>query len=100
MHRPENIETQEEKESDSVEITLKRHLVVEFLSDKGYRRYFSPISIFVRLCHQIQRPPYRTRPKESAIITACCIRGQGERVLHCRVTHLDSIKREIKKTAA
>ena len=30
MHRLENIERQEEKENDSVEINLKSHLVIEF----------------------------------------------------------------------
>ena len=37
MHRPENIETQEEKESDSVEIKLRGYLVIEFRLIKGIR---------------------------------------------------------------
>ena len=35
MHRPENIERQEEKENGNVEIKLKRHLVIEFRLKKA-----------------------------------------------------------------
>ena len=42
MHRPENIETQEEKESDSVEIRLKRDLVIEFRQAIGIGDILGP----------------------------------------------------------
>ena len=45
MHQPENIEGQVEKESGSVEIKLKRHLLVEFRLIKGVD--FGAIAIVV-----------------------------------------------------
>ena len=47
MRRPENIERQEEKESGSVEIKLKRHLVIEFRLIKGIEDSFGAIAIAV-----------------------------------------------------
>ena len=47
MHRPENIERQEEKESGSVEIKLKRYLVIEFQLMKDIGEYFGVIAIVV-----------------------------------------------------
>ena len=47
MHRAENIERQEEKESGSVEIRLKRHLVIEFLLIKGIGDTLGVITIVV-----------------------------------------------------
>ena len=43
MRRPENIETQEEKESDSAGITLKRHLMLEFCQIKGTGDILGPL---------------------------------------------------------
>ena len=47
MHRPENIERQEEKESGSVEIKLNRHLVIESRLIKGVGGNFGVIAIVV-----------------------------------------------------
>ena len=47
MPRPEHIERQEEKESGSVEIKLKRHLVIEIRPIKGIRDKFGVIVIVV-----------------------------------------------------
>ena len=47
MHRPENIERQEEKERDSVEIKLKRHSVIEFRPIKGIGDNFGVSMIVV-----------------------------------------------------
>ena len=43
MHRPENIERQEEKESDRVDIKLKRHLVIEFLVIKDTEKIWGSL---------------------------------------------------------
>ena len=47
MHRPENIERQEENERGSVEIKLKRHLVIKFRLIKGIGDTSSVIAIVV-----------------------------------------------------
>ena len=47
MHRLENIERQEEKESGSVGIKLYRHLVMEFGLKKGIGDSFMAIAIVV-----------------------------------------------------
>ena len=47
MHPPENIETLEEKESDSVQLRLKHQLVIEFRLIKGIEDNFSVIVILV-----------------------------------------------------
>ena len=67
-------------------------------SNKANRKYFRP-SRSLCDCQQIQTLSYRAHSKESAIITAGCIRSYRERVLYCRITHLDSITREFKKKA-
>ena len=53
MRRSENIESQEEKESGSVKIKLKRHLLIKFLQLKGMGDNFMVIAIVVWLCQQI-----------------------------------------------
>ena len=47
MHRPENIERHEDKESGGVEIKLKRQLVIEFRLIKGIEDSFRAIAIAV-----------------------------------------------------
>ena len=47
MHSPENIEILEEKESGSVYIKSKHHLVIEFRLIKGIAYNFSAIAIVV-----------------------------------------------------
>ena len=47
MHRPENTETQEEREDDNVEIKLRRHLVIEFRQTKGIGYIFRAMAIVV-----------------------------------------------------
>ena len=42
IHPPENIERQEEKDSSSVQIKLKRHLVMEFRLIKVYEIILGP----------------------------------------------------------
>ena len=95
MHRPENIERQEEKESCGEKRKLKRHFMVEFRLIKDIGDNSRVITIAIRLCKQ-KELSYRANSKESAITTAGCTR---ERVLYCRITRSDTIKREIKKIA-
>ena len=45
IHRPENIERQEEKESDGVEIKFKRHLAIELRLIRGIGANFGVIVI-------------------------------------------------------
>ena len=47
MHRLENIEGREEKESYSVEIKVERHLVIEFGLKKSIGENFKVITIGV-----------------------------------------------------
>ena len=47
IHRLENIETQEEKESGSVEIKMKRDLVIDFRLIKSIGGNFGVIAIVV-----------------------------------------------------
>ena len=47
MHRPENTEGQEDKESGGVKIRLKRHLVTEFRLIKGIGDNFGVVTIVV-----------------------------------------------------
>ena len=47
MRRPENIERQEERESGSVDIKFKCHLVIEFRLITGLGDYFGAIAIIV-----------------------------------------------------
>ena len=76
MHLRENIGTQEEKESGSVEIKLKRHLVLELRHIKGFGdTYFRTIAIVVWKFKDIQRLSCRVRSRELSITTAGCIRS-------------------------
>ena len=63
-YRPENIERHEEKESGSVEIKLKRHLVIEFRLIKGVEDSFRAIAIAVWLSQQNQGLSYPAHSKE------------------------------------
>ena len=54
MHRLEDIERQEEKESGSVETKLERRLEIEFGLKKSTGGNFRVITIVVSLCQQIQ----------------------------------------------
>ena len=47
MHCPKNMEMQEEKAIGSVEIKLKRHLVIDFCLIRGIRGNFGVIVIVV-----------------------------------------------------
>ena len=47
MHRPENIERQEDKESGNVEMKLKRHLAIDFFLKKSIGDNFRVIVIVV-----------------------------------------------------
>ena len=99
MHRLKNVERQEEKESASVEIRLKRHLVIKFeiCLKNGIEDNSRAIAIVVWLLQQIQRLSYRPESKESAITTASCIRSLREWVIYCPITRLEAMKREIKR---
>ena len=88
MHRPENIERQEEKENCSEKIKLKRHFMVEFRLRNDIRDNFRAITIVVRLRQQIQELSYQANSKESAITTAGRIRSWP-----CRISRLDTIKK-------
>ena len=92
MHRPENIERQEEK-SCGEKRKLNCHFMVEFRLIKDFGDNSRVITIAIRLCEQ-KELSYRANSKESAITTAGRAR---ERVLYSRyITRLDTIKREIK----
>ena len=81
-HRPKNVEKQEERESDSVKIKLKCHLVIEFSLIKSIGDNFRVIAIVVQPCKQIQKLSYRALSEESTIIMAGGIRSHCERMLY------------------
>ena len=47
MHRPENVERQEEKKNGRMEINLERHLVIEFRLVRSIGDNFRAIAIAV-----------------------------------------------------
>ena len=87
MHHPENIERQEEMESCSDKIKLKRHFMVDFRLIKDIGDNFSAITIAERLRTTNSKTVIPSQFKELepavAISTAGCIRSWRKRVLHC-----------------
>ena len=71
-----------QKERGSVEIKLKRHLVIEFRLIKGMGDNFSVITIIVWLCQQDEGLSCRVNSKGTAIAAAACIRSSRQWV-HC-----------------
>ena len=66
-------ERQEEKESGSVEIKLKRYLVIEFRLIRDIGDIFWDHSDRCETASTNQRPSYQPHSKESAINKAGCI---------------------------
>ena len=81
MHRLENVERQEHNESVSVQIKLKRHIVIKFGLINGIEDNFRAIAIAMRQLQQIQKLSCQSQSKKSAITTAGRIRSLRERVI-------------------